>query len=133
VAQVVESERDGILALLVWGCRAAMADSGDGRAQILAPPLDVEAKTDEWKATQDTVALWLADKTISANGASPAVEGRHCLNDYRDWCKRQDPVLPALGRNNFYESLAMQPGLSRTGDANHVWFWGVLLRTTPLD
>ena len=133
VSEVVESEADGVLALMVWGCRAAMATGPDGRAQILSPPLDVEAKTDEWKATQDTVALWLSDKTISANGSSPAVEGRHCWRDYTAWCRAQDPPVPALGRNNFYESLSLQPGMSRTGDVNHNWFWGMILRESPLD
>ena len=132
VAEVVESESDGVLALLVWGCRAAMAIGENGMAAILDPPLDVEAKTDEWKATQDTVALWLSDKA-TANGQAPAVEGRHCWRDYVSWCKAQDPAVPALGRNHFYESLGMQPGISKTGDVNHNWFRGFILRETPLD
>jgi putative DNA primase/helicase len=133
VLQVTERERDGILGLLVAGCRASMAAGPDGRAAILSPPLAVEAKTEEWKVTQDTVALWLADKCTAANGQDPAVEGRHALRDYVAWCAVQEPKLPPLGRNNFYESLGMQPGVGRSGDANHNWFRGFLLRDTPLD
>lgn len=134
VAEVVEQESDGVLALLVWGCRAAMAVGADGRPAILSPPLDVEAKTEEWKITQDTVALWMAEKMIfSPNGSTPAVEGRHCWRDYVAWCRSQDPKVPPLGRNNFYESLSQQPGMTRTGDNSHNWFRGFLLRETPVD
>jgi len=71
---------------------------------------------------------------MASNGqVNPAVEGRHCWKDYQDWCKAQGEQIVPLGRNNFHESLGMQPGVTRTGDKNHNWFLGFILRETPLD
>jgi len=130
VREVVEAESEGILALLVSACRQVMADGG---LDLLRPPAAVLAKTAEWESEQDTIATWAADKTIVANGVSPAVEGRHALADYLAWCKAQGPDVIPQGRNHFYDGLSRLPGVSRTGDSHHVWFRGFLLRDTPLD
>jgi P4 family phage/plasmid primase-like protien len=130
--RIVAEERDGILALMVWACREAMADNG--RA-LLYPPAAVVAATQQYEREQNTVLLWMTDCCLVAagngHGAPPAQKGSDCLDDYRAWCAGHDHI--PLGRNQFYEVLGAMPGVSRSSDIEHAWFWGFQLKKIPQD
>jgi len=118
--KIVEAERDGIATMLVWACREAMRNGG--RA-LMMPPLAVVQATETYRREQDTIGLWLAERTnASLNGHTRAVAGAEVYDDYLAWCKTKDEQ--PLGRNTFYTDLAARSGISKTGDAHHVWFIG---------
>jgi phage/plasmid-associated DNA primase len=122
-ARILEHERDGILSLMVWGCREAMKDGG---LALLQPPQAIVDMTAGYAAEQDTVAAWLADCTVP-NGAAPLVHGADCLASYRRWCEPSRRI----GRNQFYDRLGEIA--TRSGDREHAWFGGFELRETGPD
>lgn len=127
VDRIVEREAAGVLALLVRGCREAMANNGQA---LLLPPAAVVAKTQEYEHNQDTCARWLAERCVAANGSTAAVHGPDALNAYFAWCQAGD-LIP-LGRNHFYDQLGMQPGVWKTsgGAGEHVYFKGFVIKET---
>jgi putative DNA primase/helicase len=116
-ARIVAEEAAGIAALLVWGCRAAMAKPG-GLTDL---PVAVAAATAQYAAEQNIAARWVSERCVLRTDG-PAVAGADCYRSMRQWCRpEEDP-----GRNSFYEMLAEVPGVRRVpGDGEHaVWFTG---------
>jgi len=128
VTRIVAQEAAGIFAALVWACRRVVASHG---VLLTRPPAAVLAKTEAYRAEQDTVARWLLERTWQANGTSPQVAGKDALADYASFCVKLDGG-PGLTRPNFYEALEKQSGVQRTGDVNHTYFRGFVLRDPPL-
>jgi putative DNA primase/helicase len=121
--RIIEQERDGVLALLVWGCRAAMADSGRCLTYDYLPPA-VRAFTDRYASEQDFAAKWMAERTVW-NGSSPQIEGADCYRSLEEWWER-GKAMPS--KQQFYRLLTAQPGVQRHGDENHARFSGFDLK-----
>jgi putative DNA primase/helicase len=108
--RVLASEREGILALLI---RAA----GEYFRTGLAMPLAVRLSTDQYAAEQNTVSNFLADATTP--NAVCHIPQTELWQEYQRWSRGEGK----LGRNEFYEALKMQPGLS--WDEVSRRYWGV--------
>jgi P4 family phage/plasmid primase-like protien len=105
--RILESEREGILALLV---KAAAEYCRTGR---LDAPMAVQIKTAQYRAEQNTVANFLADCThmcpggMTAGGVPAQIPMAEAWRVYEKYCRGSS----RLGRNEFHDHMKRQPGI----------------------
>lgn len=120
-SSILETEREGILALLVKACGQYHREGS------LIQPLSVQAATDAYAAEQNTVANFIADLCVMCPGAM--IDGRPVAapasvlwESYQNWARGTS----RLGRNEFYAHLERQPGVTRNEEQRR--FEGLYLR-----
>jgi putative DNA primase/helicase len=122
VAQILAEEASGVLALLAWGCRAALAERF--RAETL--PTGVLAETQQYITDQDTIETWLSERADvvapGLNGERPKEQPALLWHSYHRFYGPQ----PHLNRQEFFAGLAGRHGVERSMDKR--WFYGVRLR-----
>ena len=129
-AEILATELDGVLALLVRGYQ--MAVMGHKFREDTLPEA-VRAETDSWVADQDTVEQWLeACCELSPDGGAVSLNGQGRLREqpqnlwvsYVQWC---GPV-PHLNQPEFFREIEGRHGIARSHDKR--WFDGVQLKDT---
>jgi putative DNA primase/helicase len=123
--RIIEREKAGILQLLIWGARAAMAE-GDGG--ITSLPLAVEMKTRAYETEQNQVAAWFADRCLIGADSGPVIEGSECYDDFTRWVRGVE-----LSRKTFHALLRAVPGVVFRGDDNHARYSGFSIRGVAND
>jgi len=122
VAQIVAEELPGVLALLAWGCRAALAEKfAEGTL-----PTSVLSETQSYILDQDTIETWLAERAqagfgMSYNGERPKEQPQLLWDSYHRFFGPQ----PHLNRTEFFAGLNGRHGIERTPDKR--WFTGIKL------
>lgn len=111
--RILAEEAEGILALLVEACVEYHRSGG------LAMPLAVRMETDRYRGQQDTVANFIRDCCIvvtgwSSSGLAAAIPMTQAWEVYRRWARGEIH----LGRNEFYDHMARQPGVVRVDDGS---------------
>lgn len=122
VAQICAEEASGVLALLVWGCQAALAE----KFHESTLPTGVLAETAQYVSDQDTIEVWLSERAVcdlpwSANGDRPKEQPAVLWTSYH---KYYGPT-PHLNRTEFLAGLNGRHGIERTQDKR--WFSGISL------
>jgi putative DNA primase/helicase len=105
-ARITAEEREGVLALLVAGCRRYFRDG-------LPVPEAVAAKTAGYAAEQNTVANFIADCClvtggITVSGAPVAISQPAAWRMYEQWSRGSS----RLGRREFFDHLEAHPGVT---------------------
>lgn len=104
--QILAAESEGIASLLVQACGQYLR-----RGSLMIPHV-VAMATDRYAQEQNTVANFLAEcaDLIMPNGSGPAVVAMSAAwSAYERWARGGSK----LGRNEFYEHMSRQPGVSR--------------------
>jgi putative DNA primase/helicase len=99
--RILAEEKEGILACLLAAAHEYL------RTGRLPQPLAVRMRTDVYQSEQDTVAGFIAESCDMAAGA--ATEAGVLWRAYQEWARGSG----RLGRNEFYDQLAQQPGVLR--------------------
>jgi P4 family phage/plasmid primase-like protien len=126
-AEILATELDGILTLLVAGYQRTMMGHRF-RADLL--PQAVQEESAQWVADQDTIEQWLmalceiaADGPVPLNGQGPWREQPQALwESYVQWC---GPV-PHPNQPEFFRELNGRHGIVRAHDGR--WFEGLRLQ-----
>ena len=122
VAQILAEELSGVLALLAWGCQAALAE----KFMEHTLPTSVIAETAQYVLDQDTIETWLAERAMAdlpadLNGHRPKEQPALLWNSYH---KYFGPT-PHLNRTEFLAGLNGRHGVERSMDKR--WFYGITL------
>lgn len=103
--KILEREREGVLALLVKGCREFFLRGMD-------VPGAVAAETLKYQREQNTVAAFIEDVMVRDQSMTLSVPMTEAWSAYQSWARGS----VALGRNQFYEAMAAEPGILRVDD-----------------
>lgn len=108
-------EGPGILAWAVRGATAYLA----GRS--LHPfPLAVRTRTDAYRADEDRLGEFVAERVVYERGASVAIGILFAA--YREWCESATvPSFDRLGRKQFANGFAERGRVERVRDAKNRW------------
>jgi putative DNA primase/helicase len=122
VAQICAGEAAGVLALLVWGCQAALAEQFEESTL----PTGVLAETEQYALDQDTIETWLSERAVvdlpaGLNGDRPREQPAVLWTSYHRYYGPQ----PHLNRTEFFARLNGRHGVERSGDKR--WFYGIQL------
>jgi P4 family phage/plasmid primase-like protien len=118
-ARILATEKPAILALLMRAC-AEYHRTG------MAVPLRVAAATAKYAAQQNTVANFIADCCLMCpgyliEGVPAGMAWGELWGQYQIWARGGS----RLGRNEFYEHMARQPGVTRNETSRR--FEGIVL------
>lgn len=120
-ARILAEESGAILALLIRAC-------ADYHRSGLDPPMKVQAATGRYAAEQNTTGNFVADccvmspASLNGHGAPPHIKMTRAWQEYTAWSQGSS----RLGRNEFYEHLAREPGVVRNEGQRR--FEGIVLK-----
>lgn len=103
--KIIEQEGPQVLALLMRKARKYYREG-------LAVPQRVKAATAAYAVSQDTVAQWLADRTVP----DPSHGYRTAMPDAWQAYQQHAPDGERLTRNKFHDAMKEQPGIGWTDD-----------------
>ena len=119
--KILATERDGIFSLLVKACR-------EYHRTRLSQPHAVVMETEKYQGEQNTVANFLADFAMLVPPNEVTGIARVPMPQAWDYYRRWSRGETHLGRNEFYEHMARQPGVTRVDNGGSVrvfegFFW----------
>jgi putative DNA primase/helicase len=115
LVEKLKDEWPGILAWMVDGCLS-------WQDRRLAPPVMVQAATDEYLEDEDAMALWIKErcKTIGYGGTESTLL-------YGDWCQWAQAAGEQPGSQKAFSQALATKGFQKDPDARHATFLGIAL------